>query len=814
VSSENITAQKRDRAYALAVHEIPKMRAIGLGILAIAVYVHNRFLLHDASIEAWALLTAGFILYAGLTAVATSYFYRARHVDLTLPFLIGDVVVLTLAVYVSGAENSWLYPVVLTKVADQTQTTYRRCLMFTVLTTVAYSMMLLFVSVVHGRHIDLAVMILRPAIIAAFGLYIALMARIAERRRERLTEAVRKSRELIGALEQQSVELRDAQARSESASAAKSEFLANVSHEMRTPLHGIMGMLQLASDSESSPERRHQLQMAIRSAESLLTTIEDILDFTKIEARKLELEPVYFSVRELVADTLKTLGVTAAQKGLQLAFAFDTNVPDRLWGDPLRLRQILINLVGNAIKFTALGEIVVRCAVDATFGGDVTLRFSVKDTGTGIDTHKRDVIFHPFAQADSSHSRRYGGTGLGLSIVARLVDAMGGTIHVDSEPGSGSTFTFTVKLAHDEIDGVVAPQWHAALAGMRVLIVEPHATSREIIGNVLRANGVVPEAYATLDEALQPSIREAFSCVVIDARVLAGTPWIPPVPVVEIITPISSVAHNVPTVTRPIAERELLDAIGVALGVIDKRVAYTLERRVDSERPLTVLVVDDHPVNLEFAAEALRRLGHLVVKASSGEEAVALVRTRNFDVALVDIQMPEMNGFEVLRRFRAIEAGARVRMIALTAYTSHEDRDLCFAAGFHEVLTKPVTQSRLAALLSGRAIAGDPVIDAVGGNMKLLARVRDAFASQSPKLMATIRTAITDADADMLYRTAHTLKGAISNFGDGDALAAAIDIERAGKVADFKSAESLLPMLEAAIRDLDQRMAEALERVG
>ena len=809
MSSDDISQQKRNPAYALAVYEIPKLRCIGLGLLSIAVYLHNRFLLHEVSIEHWAVLSATFVVYCTISTLAIRAFYR-KGIDLTLPFLIADVGVLTLVVYFSGAENSWLYPVLLTKVADQTQTTYRRCVMFTILTSAAYAAMLAFVVIVHGRPISVGIFVLRPLILAVFGMYIALMARTAERRRSHLTNAVRTSRELIRELEEQSAQLRNAQQRAESASAAKSEFLANVSHEMRTPLHGILGMLQLASDSESSPERRHQLQMATRSAESLLTTIEDILDFTKIEARKLELEPVYFSIRELVADTLKTLGVTAAQKGLQLAFAFDANVPDRLWGDPLRLRQILINLVGNAIKFTPQGEIVVRAAVQSSFGGEVMLRFEVSDTGTGIDAHKRDIIFDPFAQADSSHSRKYGGTGLGLSIVARLVDVMQGSISVESEPGEGSTFTFTVKLAHDAIEGVAPPPWLTAIKGIRALVVEPHATSRAIIGDILRGSGIVPELYASLEEALQPAIREAFSCVIIDSRTLATTPWIPAVPVVQVITPLSSALHTGPTVTRPIAERELLESIALALGVIDRRVAFTLQRHVPTERPLEVLVIDDHPVNLEFAAEALRRLGHLVVKASSGEEALALIRNRTFDVALVDIQMPEMDGFEVLRRFRATERGAGLRVIAVTAYTSHEDRDRCIAAGFNDVLTKPVTQSRLAAVLSGRPVGGDPILDAVSGNLKLLARVRDAFAGQSPRLLAAIREAITNRDADTLFASAHTLKGAISNFGDGFALAAVIDVERAGKTADFSTAETLLPRLENAVRELEQKMSAAL----
>jgi CheY-like chemotaxis protein len=552
--------------------------------------------------------------------------------------------------------------------------------------------------------------------------------------------------------------------------------------------------------------------MARRSAESLLATIEDILDFTKIEARRLDLEPVYFSIRELVTDTMKTLGVTATQKGLQIAFAMDADVPDRLWGDPLRLRQIIINLVGNSIKFTNYGEIVMRGWAEMGFGSDVTLHLEVRDTGTGIDAHKRETIFDPFAQADSSHSRRYGGTGLGLSIVGRLVEAMGGDITFESEIGKGSTFRVAVKLAYDAIGGMVAPQWHNALSGMRVMVIEPHAASREILGQILSAHGLVPELYASVSDALQPSIREAFSSVVIDATVLASTPWISPVPVVQIVSPLSTMIHPTVTVTRPVGERELIEAVAVSLGIIDRRMSFTLERRIDVDRPQSVLVVDDHPVNLEFAAEALRRLGHSVATAANGAEALRLLQARSFDVALVDVQMPEMDGFEVARRLRAVERGHHTRLIALTAYTAPEDRDRCIASGMDGVLTKPLTQNRLAAVLHGQSPEpdGDTILEAVGGNVKLLARVRDAFVSQSPRLIDAMRDAIAQRNADILYRSAHTLKGAISNFGMGEALDAAIQIERAGRDADFARASTLLPKLEVAVRELEDRMSATL----
>ncbi len=649
-------------------------------------------------------------------------------------------------------------------------------------------------------------------LLALIALCLVLAAVLTERPRHNLNDAARSLRERISALEQQESELRAALRRAEAASAAKSEFLANVSHEMRTPLHGILGMLQLTSDSEPSAERRQQLRMASHSAESLLTTIEDILDFTKIEAGKLELEPVYFSVRELVTDTMKTLGVSAAQKGLQAAFSVAPNVPDRLWGDPLRLRQILINLVGNAIKFTTSGEVVLRGWSEEGFGSDVVLHFDVRDTGMGIDAHKRDTIFDPFAQADSSHSRRYGGTGLGLSIVGRLVEAMAGTISFESEPGKGSTFHVAVRLAYDSIAGVVAPQWHSALTSVRVLVIEPHAATRAAVGEILTSHRMVPEAYASIADALQPSIREAFSCVVIDAAVLASTPWISPVPVVQIVSPASTLVIPTVTVTRPVGERELVEAVAVALGVIDRRMSFTLERRIDNDRPQAVLIVDDHPVNLEFAAEALRRLGHTVATAGNGLEALRLLQARAFDIALIDVQMPEMDGFEVVRRLRTGERGHRTRVIALTAYTATEDRERCIAAGMDGVLTKPLTQNRLAAVLRGQSPEpdGDTILEAVGGNVKLLARVRDAFVTQSPRLIDAMRDAIAQRNADVLHRSAHTLRGAISNFGIGAALDAAIELERAGKDADFSRAATLLPQLEVAVRELEERMSATL----
>ena len=641
--------------------------------------------------------------------------------------------------------------------------------------------------------------------IAALATFVSIVVKLRRSKKD----ALRVAAERLSLAESESAELRKRLERAESTSTAKSEFLANVSHEMRTPLHGIMGMLQLSADTEPQSERREQLLMARRSAETLLTTIEDVLDFTRIEAQKLEMEPVYFSLRELVTDTMKTLGVTAAQKGLSVAFAVGSATPDRLWGDPLRLRQIVINLVGNAIKFTAAGEVVLRVWAEAGFGSEVLVHLEVRDTGIGIDSHKRDAIFDPFAQADGAFSR-YGSSGLGLSIVARLVEAMGGRIEVESEPGNGSTFHAAVKLAYDSIAGVTLPEWQGSLKDMRAMVVEPHEATRSIIGEILEANGMSAELYGSVADALQPSIREAFSCVIIDSVTMATTPWISPVPVVQIVSPVSTMTTPAVTVTRPVGERELLEAVAVALGVIDRRISFTLERRVDNDRPQSILVADDHPVNLEFAAEALRRLGHSVATAASGTEALRLLQARSFDVALIDVQMPEMDGFELVTRLRA--RGLHVRVIGLTGFTSPEDKQRCIAAGMDGVLTKPLTQNRLAAVLRGQSPEpeADTIMEAVGGNLKLLARVRDAFISQSPRLIASMREAIAEGNSDALFRAAHTLKGAISNFGMDDALEAAIQIERAGRDGDFPHAAALLPQLETAVRKLEERMSAAL----
>src|SRR6266542_107770 len=492
-SAYDVERRKRERYATLVLVELPRLRCVGFAFLSLGVYLNNRFLLGQTSLHDWAVISIVMAVYAAVAWGAQILFYTRFAIDLTFFLLIADLPLWIVALYFSGAERSWLFFILFMRFADQTQTTFRRCLGFVSFGTFCYAAMLAWVALVDARPLDAGSVVAKLSFIFFGGVYIALSAKTAESRRVHLAEAMHTQRELIGMLEEQSVELRDARARAEEASAAKSEFLANMSHEMRTPLHGVLGMLQLAIDGERSPERGRQLEMARRSAEGLLGTIEGILDFSRIEARRVDLEPIYFSIRELVTDTVKALAVSAAEKGLAISFGVNPAVPDRLWGDPMRLRQILVNLLGNAIKFTASGEIVVRVWCDEPEGNDLRVRFEVRDTGIGIEVTKQGRIFEPFEQAEGTRARRFGGTGLGLSIVSRLVEVMGGMVDLESERGKGTVFRFDVLLAADEIAGDVAPEWERALAGTRVVVVEPNPTARAFDGDMLRAHGFVPE---------------------------------------------------------------------------------------------------------------------------------------------------------------------------------------------------------------------------------------------------------------------------------------------------------------------------------
>jgi signal transduction histidine kinase len=426
------------RARRLALYDIPLLRVAGSVFLTLGVYLNNRFLATDAAVlRPWWSVAVALAVYAVISWAAVRVILLRTSLDLTLFFLFGDIVIWSYAIYATGAEKSWLFFIPVLRVADQMQTHVRRCLAFTAWSVFCFAGVLAYVEIFDQRQVGLAVSLTKLTFIAVAGVYVSMSARTSENRRAQMTASIRVSRDLIHRLEEET-------ARAEEANAAKSDFLANMSHEMRTPLHGVIGMLQLARDGETSPQRIRQLDMAQRSAESLLGTIDDILDFSRIEARRIELEPVYFSVREWMNETMKPLGITAAAKSLGLAYIVNADVPDSVWGDALRLRQIVINLVGNAIKFTQAGEIAVRVGLSEATKNQARLAFEVRDTGAGIIASQMESIFQPFTQGEAARNRGAGGTGLGLAIVARLVEAMGGTIDLESEPGKGSAFRFII----------------------------------------------------------------------------------------------------------------------------------------------------------------------------------------------------------------------------------------------------------------------------------------------------------------------------------------------------------------------------------
>jgi PAS domain S-box-containing protein len=623
-------------------------------------------------------------------------------------------------------------------------------------------------------------------------------------------------------------ELDVARHRAEGAARVKSDFLANMSHEIRTPMNAVMGMTDLALATELSTEQRGYLRTVKDAAKALLDLVDDILDLSKIEAGKLELDRVEMSFRETVEDAIKVLALRAGQKGLELAVRISPELPSIVLGDPGRLRQVVVNLVGNAIKFTDHGEVVLDAEVDVKHEDEVRVRVAVRDTGIGVPAEKRDQIFAPFTQADTSTTRRFGGTGLGLAISTQLVEMMGGHLTMESEVGRGSTFSFTARfeLPYRETAPAAVPAG-TDLTGLSVLVVDDNETNRRILVEMLTSWRMHPAAAASGVEALRllRDAREAgraFSLAITDgqmpemdgfmlAEAVKADPALRAIPMILLTS--AGRAGDAARCRRlgiagflmkPVKQSDLLDAMAIVLGGDVMGASREVAPKRATARRLKILLAEDNPVNQQVASRILERRGHAVVVVGDGKAAVEALRgAHGFDAVLMDVQMPEMDGLTATGAIREHErtAGGHVPIIAMTAHAMEGDRERCVQAGMDGYVSKPVEADHLIESVETAAGAFDPSRAAarLGGDAKLLRELLDLFLSDLPRMTGEIERAIATKDAEALRHAAHALKGSVANFAAAGPVDAARKLEAIGASGDLARAKDAYAELSAAL---------------